>query len=97
RQRPPPMRLTDSWRARSCLGLGLQLRIVLFDELANIVGHRKQLPPLLFVERDGKASEPIHGHAALLADLQADAAPALALETIVPRLEAFELRFQIFV
>src|SRR5262245_1801322 len=90
------MRRTDSWRACSGFGLGLQFGVVFFDEHPNLVGHRQQLPPLLFVERDGKPSEPVHGHAALFADLQADAATALALETLVLRLEAFELRFEVF-
>src|SRR5471032_1435195 len=62
------------------LRLGFQLRIVLLQKRTNLVGHREQLLPLLLVERDRKAPEAVHRHAALLAHFQADAAPALALE-----------------
>src|SRR5258706_12793063 len=79
------------------LRLGLQLRVVLLEEGANLVGHREQLLPLLLVERDRKASQPVDRHAAFLAHLQADAAPALRLQPLVLRLQPLELRPQILV
>src|SRR4051812_4150188 len=56
----------------SCLLLGLELRVVGREELADVVGHVEQLGPLLFVERDGKSPESVYRQAALFADLHRD-------------------------
>src|SRR5688572_28192077 len=78
-------------------GLGLQFGVVLGDERTNFVGHREQLRPLLFVERDGKAAETVDRHASLLADPESEPPAALCLETLVLRSEPLELRFQFIV
>ena len=39
------------------------------DKRSNLIGHGKQLCPLLLIERDGKATEAIDRHAALPANL----------------------------
>src|ERR1017187_7163456 len=80
-----------------CLGLRLQLRVVFLDECPKLVGHGEQLRPLLLVERDRKAAEAVHRHAALLADLETDAATMLTLEALVLSLETFQFRFQVLV
>src|SRR5262249_14539760 len=46
---------------------------MLRNEYADVVRHAQHLLPLLLVERDGKAPEPVNGHAAFLADPQRDA------------------------
>ena len=43
-------------------------------ERSNFIGYGQQRDPLLLIERDGKATEAIHRHAPLLADLEADGA-----------------------
>src|SRR2546426_7351769 len=86
-------------RLRHDLGLrfGLQLGVVFLDERPDLVGHGQQLRPLLLVERDREAAEAIDRHAALLADLEVDAATTLALEAFVFGFELLELGPQIFV
>jgi hypothetical protein len=45
-----PMPLQKLFSVRGpLLGLGFQLRLVLFDEVANLVRHRQQLCPLFLV------------------------------------------------
>src|SRR5262245_45523466 len=55
--------------------LGLELAVVVANEGPDVIGHVEQLGPLLLVQRDGEAAEPVDGHASLLAHL--DGAPAL--------------------
>src|SRR5712691_11362250 len=70
---------------------GLELGVVLGDEGADVAGHVEQLRPLLLVERDREAAEPVHGHAALLAHLERDPARRPCLERRVLGPESFEL------
>ena len=54
---------------RLCPGLRFQLRVMFREKRSNFIGHGQQRDPLLLIERDGKATEAIHGHAPLLTDL----------------------------
>src|SRR5262245_52025074 len=63
-----------SGRTEASSVLGLELAVVVANEGSDVIGHVEQLRPLLLVERDGEAAEPVHGHAALLAHLDAAAA-----------------------
>src|SRR6185503_15656347 len=68
-------------RARPSPGLlGLQLGVVLGDEGADVVGEVEELAPLLLVEGDREAAEPVHRHPALLAHLERDAPRSPRLE-----------------
>src|SRR5689334_2379219 len=81
----------------SVLALGLELRLVLFDERANVVCEIEELPPLLFVERDGEPPEAVDRDSALLRHLHRDRATAACFEPLVLGLEAFELGLEVFV
>src|SRR6266513_2599924 len=84
----------ESLRARR---LRLQLRLVLADERADLVRHVEQLRPLLLVERDGKPPEPVHGHPALLADLEAHPPGSARLERRILGSESLKLGLHIIV
>src|SRR3989449_5452424 len=75
----------------------LQLGVVFLDERPNLVSHREELRPLLLVEGDRKAPEPVDGDASLLADFQAGAPPALGFQPLVFRLESFQFGLEIVV
>ena len=51
--------------------LGLQLGLVLLDEVADLVGHVEQPQPLLLVERHREATQAVDGDAALLKNAEA--------------------------
>src|SRR5256712_11971750 len=74
----------------------LQLGVVFLDERPNLVGRREELRPLLLIEGDGKASEPVDGDASLLADFQAGAPAALSFQPLVFCLESFQFGLKIF-
>src|SRR5260221_3894436 len=78
------------------LGLRLQVGVVLLDESPDVFGHVENAGPLLLVERHREASEPIEGHATLLADLQRNASRLAILQSLVLGLQAFEFGFQVF-
>ena len=65
---------------RLCLGLRFQLRVMFRQKRSNVIGHGQQCDPLLLIERDGKATEAIHRHAPLRADLEADGAATVVLQ-----------------
>src|SRR5262249_40268798 len=62
------------------------------DETPDVVGNVEELGPLLLVERDREAAEPVHRHAALLAHLERDATALRPLEALVLRSQPRELR-----
>src|SRR5277367_6317207 len=64
----PIRRSTKS--SRLVLGLELQFALVLFEKPAQGVGCVEQAIPLLVVEGDREASEPIYAHASLFTDLE---------------------------
>ena len=70
---------------------------VFLQESPDFVGHGEQFGPLLLVERDRKAAQPVHGHPALLADLETHAPASLSFEALVLGLEPFQFRFQILI
>src|SRR5439155_6249541 len=63
----------------------------------NVVGHVEQPGPLLFVERYRKATQPVHRHAALLADLQRHAPGLPILQTLVLGAEPLEFSLHLIV
>src|SRR5215203_1729690 len=83
--------------SRTLFRLRFQLRLVVLDEGTNLVGHRQELCPLLFIQGDREASESIHGDAALLAHLQAHTASALALERFVLGLQPLQLGLEVLI
>ena len=77
--------------------LALERARVRADERADLVGHAEDALPLLLVEGDGEAAEPIERHAALLAHREACAAPLLRLERLVLGAEPFDFTLQVVV
>src|SRR5581483_12401264 len=82
---------------RRLVALRFQLRLVVLDEGADLVGHVEQLGPLLLVERDRKSSESVDGDAALVGDLERGPTRGTFLQSFVFRAQALELGFQILV
>src|ERR1700693_2345191 len=84
-----------AWRWRSLLLL--ELALVLLDARTDVVGQGEQLEPLLLVERDREAAEPVDGQPALLAHLHRDgsAADAARLERRVLGLEPLQFGLQL--
>src|SRR5579872_6704924 len=87
RERPSPRTALPCPAAR--LFLLLEQVIVFLDEPADLVGHSQELLPLLAVQGDGKAAQPIDGKGAFLADLHSHLA-ARPLERLVFGAEAFQ-------
>src|SRR5687767_15340150 len=83
--------------AASALLLGFQLGVVRLEEGADVVGHVEQARPLLFVERDREAAQPVHRHAPLLAHLQRHAARGARLEGGHLRAQSLDLRLHVLV
>src|SRR5438105_3650310 len=82
---------------RGLLAFDLQSRFVLFDELADLVGHVEQLGPLLLVERHREAAQTVYRNASLLTDLESCGAAARTFQPLVFGLQTLELGFQVLV
>src|SRR5262245_7626793 len=63
----PPRSQRGDGRTEASSVLGLELAVVVANEGPDVIGHVEQLAPLLLVQRDGEAPEPVDGHAPLLA------------------------------
>src|SRR5262249_42854435 len=72
--------------------LGLETRLVVPDERADVVGQVEELQPLLLVERHREAPEPVDREPSLLAHLEGHAATRAALEPLVLRAQPLDLR-----
>src|SRR5947209_6437098 len=84
-------------RARARSVLLLQLPLVLGDELPDLVRHVEQLRPLLLIQRDRKATEPVHRQPTLLAHLHRYRPRRTLLQRFVFLAEPLQLGLHIFV
>src|ERR1700677_3960003 len=82
--------------AMSPLFLLLEGPVVLSDELSDFIRHPQELLPLLPIECDRKASEPIYGEPALLAHFQRHLTPRGLLQCRVLGAKPLDFRLQIF-
>ena len=73
-----------------------QRPVVLTDETADLLRYPQELFPLLAIERNGKASEPVNGEPALLADFHGNLAPSGLLEGLILSAQSFNFSFQFF-
>src|SRR5262249_42000404 len=95
RRRSPPAGVSARTTERplgSARALRLELRLVVADEGADVVGQVEQLEPLLLVERHREAPEPVDREPALLAHLEGHPATRSPLEPLVLRPQALDLR-----
>ena len=74
----------------------LQGSIILTDEIADLLCYSQELFPLLAIERNREASEPVNGEPALFADLHGYLAPSGLLERLILSAQPFDLRLQFF-
>lgn len=77
--------------------LYFQFVFVFFDEFADIIRHVENFDPLLHVQRDGKASQPIHRDSSLLAHLERQTFLSLCFESFVLRLQALQFCLHLIV
>jgi hypothetical protein len=70
--------------------------VIFADETADLLGHPHQFFPLLAIERNGEASEPVNGEPALLADFHGNLAPSGLLEGLILSTQSFNLGLQFF-
>src|SRR5215469_12687465 len=76
---------------RTTSSLGLQLRVVLPDEGADVVGEIEQLGPLLLVQGHREATQAVDRDAALLAHLERDAPTAPRLQSLILGAQTLDL------
>src|SRR5579863_6658274 len=72
----PTLRIGNRELPFSALLFELELRFVFFHEALDVGGGTEQAVPLLVVERDRKAAQAVHAHAAFFADLENQVAAA---------------------
>jgi hypothetical protein len=70
--------------------------IVFGDELFDLLRHSQELRPLLFVKRDGKASQAVYGYGAFLAYFERQLATRGRLQRLVFGFQPLQLRFHFF-
>src|SRR5215469_8163596 len=71
----------------------LELRLVLFHELLDVVGGVEKAIPLLVVQRDGKAPQAVDAHAALFSDLKDQVSAAFLGFDLFFQLSQFRFEF----
>jgi hypothetical protein len=90
-----PFILPSEIRRKRSLFL-FQCPVILADKTADLLGHPQEFFPLLAIERNREASEPVNGEPALLTDFHGNLAASGLLERLILSAKPLNLCLQFF-